>query len=225
MRFLAGPPDAKDVRPPIAIEVKGVGQKVVRIPILTAQRAFETGDILRRPVRLFQRKLVGIRAISVAHFEIRPFPPVRPINDIHLPVVIEIPNRRPLRPKLVSELNLRELAGRHRLLAVNERGGKNEKRESKREKFHEMGLECGHPVSLKTPAPCKADARVFAQTIQSGWQKFFRSNSIALSFRLKENGMTAFNGPTPPHPSHPSQPRSKSHQSPILIRWKRNVCR
>src|SRR5207244_8816732 len=101
---VAGKSDDQNVVPTVLVEIVGEGEKVVRVSVVRAQRAFEALNGLLAAVGLLLFKSLCCRVIFVAVLEVRPFVPIGTRNDVHPAVVIEIAEVGALAPELVAAL-------------------------------------------------------------------------------------------------------------------------
>ena len=76
-------------------------------------KIFPSVDDLVRAVRLLHREALVHFVILVLLFKIGSFPPELAIDDIHFPILVEVPKVRPLRPEMSVELQLGKLTHRN----------------------------------------------------------------------------------------------------------------
>src|ERR1700722_6427155 len=107
-RLLTGEPDDDDVRPAVAVDVRGKGEEILRVSIVDTKPALESGDCGHFPPLVGGAEGLLGRAVGVAGFEIRPFIPERAGDDVHVAIVVEISEIRALAPKLIRQLYFAE---------------------------------------------------------------------------------------------------------------------
>src|SRR5262245_42187300 len=97
---LARKSDNEDVIPTVLVEIKSPSQKIIRILVLSAQRPFKPRHGHARHRAELQLECRGGGIIFMALFEIRPFPPPWPRDEVVLSVVVQVPKVGAFTPKL-----------------------------------------------------------------------------------------------------------------------------
>src|SRR5262245_14759046 len=101
----------ENVIPAVLVEVVAEREKVVRVTVLLAEPAVETGygHLGHRPELEFERcgtarrlALVG-RVVLVALLEVWPGPPIRTGDDVQFSVLVEVAEICAFAPELVAE--------------------------------------------------------------------------------------------------------------------------
>ena len=102
-REFARKSEDQNVVPTVLVEIVSEGEKVVRIRVVDAQRAFEAFDGLLLAFGRFFVERLRRGIIFVALLEIRSFIPIGTGDDVRFAVVIEVAEVCPFRPELVAE--------------------------------------------------------------------------------------------------------------------------
>ena len=102
---LARPAKHEHILPPVTVEVVGVGEEIVGIPVAAAELALVAGHFDFFAV-LHHLEGGGIIVDSVALFEIRPRVPVRTHDHIALAVLVKISKVPTFRPEMRREMML-----------------------------------------------------------------------------------------------------------------------
>ena len=104
----AGETENQDVVPAVLIEIVSEREKVVRVGVVGAERAFETLDRFPCAVGLLQCERFRRRIVFVAFLVVRPLPPIGTGDDVRLAVVVEVAEAGAFAPELVGELDFLE---------------------------------------------------------------------------------------------------------------------
>ena len=105
-RLLAGEAIDQNIRPAVRVEIAHKGEEIVRVSVLRPKRPLEAwnGFLFSVGTGASERLLRRIKLMP--RLEIRPFIPIRPGDDVHFAIAIEVPEARALAPEMFAELEL-----------------------------------------------------------------------------------------------------------------------
>src|SRR6266480_2358886 len=129
----------QNVVPTVLVEIVSESEKVVRIRVVDAQRAFEAFDGLLFAFGRFFVERLRRGIIFVALLEIRSLIPIRAGDDVRFAVVIEVAEVCPFRPVLVAESGLLEGVKQIIISGAGDTAGE-ERRKDEREFVHAQSL-------------------------------------------------------------------------------------
>jgi hypothetical protein len=108
--LFAGEAEDDDISPAVGINVVREGEEVLRVFVLVGECAFVAGNGLLGAVGL-DRRGPGVVRVRVPLGKVGAFPPVRPVDDVHFSILVEVPEVGAFGPEMRSELFALPFAG------------------------------------------------------------------------------------------------------------------